>query len=202
MAVKYKRNCNSCQLSKADARVRKRIRHAAFKREDGDETLADIAVEVGIPTSAMYNHARKHISDVASNFAATTEIKVAKKKEEFKGKVQKEMELALEGTVLDSIEARPAEIVALDDYIAQAKALIDKGQLKITATNFLAATKIRTDYRNKQDNTKLDYMKTIYALASGGKHGQYSTGATTAVDNRGTEQPRSLYQSAAGSETS
>jgi hypothetical protein len=206
MPNRYKSNCYTCQLSKKDLSVRKRIRYAAYKREAGDETLQDISIEIGVSSPSIYNHVKRHMEDVSERYQARREVQTAKKVAAVKIQVQEEAELVLEADTVDAIEARPLEIAALDDYIAQAKALIDRKELKITASTFLAATKIRSDWSNKQQSNKTDFMKTIYALASGAKkdkdNGQPKRAAITGTiagdDHQGEEGSNPLYKSASG----
>lgn len=210
-ATKYKKNCKACQRSRTDEKLRKRIRYAAYKREQGDETLADIAIESGLTTAALYNHVKKHMIDIQDSYSAAKQTKVAKQREVFKATVAKELELSVDTNVLDSIEARPEAIVALDDYISQAKLLIDKGELKINATSFLQATKIRTDWAAKQQSNKTDMMKAIYAMSSGDKKSIakkeiIDAGTNTQEDagsiNKREEQPATVYGAITGTNPS
>lgn len=202
----YKSNCSVCKVAKGNAKFRARVRHAAFKREEGDETLQDICKEFSLNLAPMYNHAKKHIRDVTEQFEQARATKLAKKTIELQVQAQKEAELALEGDVMNTIEARPAEIIALDAYIAQAKSMIDSGNLKVTVAGFLGATKIRTDWANKQASQKMDFMKAMYQLASGNKKEINSgtngttnpTPTTPAVDDSGENGPNTLYREAAG----
>lgn len=208
MSMRYKVNCKSCQMSKTDPKLRKRIRYAAYKREHGDETLADIALERGLSVPQIYNHVKKHMSDAQESYNAAKDTKIAKQREVFKANVAKELELSVDVDVLDSIEGRPESVVALDDYISQAKLLIDKGLLKINATSFLQAVKIRTDWSSKQQTNKTEFMKAIYAMSSGDKkemHGTKSTGINTEEDagssHTGEEEPKTVYGAITGADT-
>lgn len=207
-AAKFKPNCRSCQIARADQRFRKRVRYAAYKRESGDETLADIGIEFGISTPQIYNHVKKHLTDVQDSYNAAKEIKIAKKTVEFKANVQKELELSIDPEVMDTIQARPEAIVALDDYISQAAALISKGELKINATSFLQATKIRTDWDSKQQSNQTEFMKAIYAMTSGDKKkakvidGQSTdTQEDAGRPSEGEKQPQTIYGTITGSES-
>lgn len=208
-SVKYKSNCKACQLSKRDPKARARIRQATFRREDGDETLADIAKEFNISQGPMYNHAKKHIHDTEPIMGARKELRVAKQTLEFKAKVQKEAELVLEADVVDEFESRPAEIVALDDYIAQGATMIKEGKLNMTPRSFLGAVKIKTDWAAKQQNNKLELMRTIAAFASGAKkkidvkEGEIVDDPDTAPEpsdgpDRGSDEAASIYRKAFG----
>jgi len=167
--VKYKVNCKACQLSKRDPKARKRIRYAAYKREEGDETLQDIAIEFNISGPSMYNHVKKHIKDTEPEMGARKEIRVAKAKIQFEAEAQKEMETVLEAQTIEEANPRPAEIIAVDDYIAQGATMVKEGKMKMTPQSFLGAVKLKTDWSSKQQNHQLELIRTIAAFRSGAK---------------------------------
>lgn len=209
MPNRYKVNCATCIMSKKDVPLRTRIRYAAYKREQGDETLYDIADAVGLTRHGIYNHVKKHMEDISDRYINRSRVQAAKKVAEVRTKVQKEAELFLDPDTVDAIEGRPLEIVALDDYIAQAKAMIDNKELKITASTFLAATKIKTDWQRGQQSNKTEFLKAIYAMASGATKavtnekevidvGTTDTSEDATGDDTGKEQPTTIYGAITG----
>lgn len=207
MPNRYKPNCATCTMSKKNVPLRRRIRYAAYKRETGDETLQDIANEIGVGQASIYNHVKKHMEDISDKYIDRSRVQAAKKVAEVRAKVQEEMELTLESDAYDQIEGRPLEIVALDDYIAQGKAMIDNKEIKINATSFLTAVKIKNDWAKGQASTKLDFLKAVYAYASNDKkeQGKYEpsddTGQDAGGDEAGEKQPDSVYRAVVGSDT-
>lgn len=194
---KYKVNCSICQKAKNDPKMRNRIRRAAFDREEGDETLRDIAFWYNLSPSAMYNHAKKHIKPVDTE--SRSMVIAAKKVATIQANVQKEAELQLDRQTVDEIDARPVEIMGLDEYIAQGIDTIQKGELKITPSSFLAAVKIKTDWSSKQQTNKIELMRTIAAFASGAKKGKNGdTTETTESDRGGQDEAGNIYQRAFG----
>lgn len=208
-------------MSRTDAKLRQRIYVAAFKREEGDETLYQIADEQGVSRPQMYNHVKRHVTQNAIS-DTTKELSTEKKVIEMKAKAHKEQELAIEGDVIDGIEARPEQIIALDTYISQGYDDLKKGKFKVTGNGLLAAIKIKNEWENKRQQNKTDYLKTIYAIASDNRketeqtqekrdtHGQpeqpnqpeqsVGTETVTGLDRDGAEPSRSLYHQVAGSE--
>lgn len=205
MPNRFKSNCVTCRMAKSDVGLRRRIRYAAYKREQGDETLGDIAGEIGVGTQSIYNHAKRHMEDISDRYIDRSRVQAAKKVAEVRAKVQKEAELVISTATMDAIEVRPLEIVALDDYIAQAKAMIDNKELKITATTFLQATKIKSDWQVKQQTNKTEFMKAIYAMASGDKgkkDAATDTREDAGSDREGQNKPADIYGTIAGPDAS
>jgi hypothetical protein len=165
--VKFKMNCKACLLSKRDPKARARIRQAFFRREEGDETLADIAKEFGISIPSMYNHAKKHLKDTEPIGQQRKAIAVVRKKAEFEGKVQKELELQLDAETVADINVRPAEIIALDEWIAQGAAMVKEGTMKMTPQAFLGAITVKTKWASTQQNNKIELLRTMNAFRSG-----------------------------------
>ena len=202
--IKYKSNCKGCQLSKHNPKARDRIRKAAFRREDGDETIQQIAIEFGVTPAALYKHCRNHLKDTDVEMSSRKEIKIAKKTIEFKARVQKEHELLIDDNTSESIEGRPAEIVTLDDYIAQGAAMVKEGKVQITANSYLAAIKIKNEWQAKQQNNKVELLKTIAAFRSGHKkvvEGEVINGIAkeiTGSTNRGADETARIYRRIAG----
>jgi len=192
---RYRANCKVCQIAQKDAKLRVRLRKAAFNRDEGGETLKDIAIEYGMTTAAVYNHAKKHIQDTSEANEKRHQTLMIRKQAEIQAKAQKEFELALKPDEFESTEPRTTEIMALDDYIAQGYDEIKKGTLKITASSFLAAVKIRTDQRAKSANNKIELIKTINAFRSSNGRKQ-----TTTSDSEGTPESRGLYRGTSGNE--
>lgn len=206
MPNRYKPNCATCQIAKTDISLRKRIRYAAYKREQGDETLQDIAAQIDVSYQGVYNHVKKHMEDVSDRYIDRSRVQAAKKVAEVQAKAHQELELQLSRPVIDEIDARPEEVIALDEYIAQGHNAIKQKSLRITPQSFLAAVKIKTDWQSKQQNNKIELMRTMMAFASGGdkpkkKEVIDGSGDTLPVTEGlvgGEEQSRDIYRSIVG----
>jgi predicted DNA-binding protein YlxM (UPF0122 family) len=196
--IKYKANCKACILSKHSEKHRRRIRQAAFHRQDGDETLAEIATECNISIPSMYNHVKRHMKEVDTT--GLKEIRVAKKVVNMQSTAQKEMELQLDRQTIDEIEARPAEIIGIDELIAQGIAEIRAGKMKLTATQFVAAVKVKSDWAGKQQSNKIELLRTISAFRSGAKKGKIdgNTIELTESTDGGEDEPSRIFRAAFG----
>lgn len=198
----YKKNCTVCMAGKALPSLRKRIYTAAFHRRDGDETLGNIADEFGFSTKSVYTHAKKHIREKQTE--GNKEIRVGKKLIDIQANVQKELELQLDRQTVDEIEARPIEMVGLDELIAQGMAEIKKGGMKLTATQFIAAVKVKSDWAGRQQSNKVEILRTIASFRSGAKkviEGETNdTEEPTTSTYRGEDESYNICRAAFGDE--
>lgn len=163
---KFRPNCHGCILSKNNPKLRIRIYNAQYRREPGDETLRDIANEIGLASPAgLYNHAKRHLAERDPK-PETRAVRIAKKTEDIKAAAQKKVELSIDH---DEILPEDESISALREYITQGHVKIKAGELNITPQSFLQAVRIDVDYRSKQKDRQVDIIKTMYRFASGQK---------------------------------
>lgn len=195
----YKPNCTACRATKNDAKVRKRIRYAFFERQEGDETLADIARELHVGIPSMYNHAKKHVPDMREADKRRNETLSAHKYARAKAIANKKLEVAFEKNDLNITENYEE---FLDDYITQGNDVLAKGQMKITEKGFLAAIKIKADIQGKKRGQDIEIMKAVYSFSSGKnkkvKQNDESTGGVPGGLDPGERQPGDLYGAAVG----
>lgn len=197
---KFKPNCNACRLVKADPKLRARVRFATYKREEGDETLQDIAFEVGISHNSMYNHAKKHMKDTTEAVKNRAVTLNAKKQATARAKANKKLEVAFDKDDLNIVEEFEE---SLDEYITQGRDILSKNQMKITEKGFLMAIKIKSDIQAKKRGQDIEIMKAVYSFSSGKNKKVKDTDGTTpeglpgGVDS-GTNGSDSIYGEIAG----
>lgn len=175
--MKYKRNCRTCQLSKGNAKLRERIVHAKFRHEAGDETLTQIAGDLGISGAALQNHARKHITEET---AFTLERKKVRGIEKVKVRAMKEMEVAFDHS--DVVAELDFER-GLREVVAEGITRLEKGEITVSTTQLLQAIKIKADYEGKKRGQDTELIKTMYKMATnkdknGNTNGHTDTGDT------------------------
>lgn len=201
----YKRNCRSCQISRGNQKLRERIYHAEFLRETGDETLAQIAPEMGVSYSSLKNHATKHIK---LRSVASEEVRVTKNIEKIKAKIAKDTELSFDH---ESIVPKQDFEMVVDGVLAEGYQQLKKQDKQISISQLLTAAKIKADYTSKKRGQDTEIIKTMYRMASGGKDtnsDKVTSGASTSgakadvdstrtaprVDNSGSDRPGSIHQ--------
>lgn len=195
--IRYKPNCKACQLSKKDPRLRQRIYQAAYRREDGDETLYQIADREGFNRAALYNHVKKHTTEVQKSL----EVQTAKKVAEVKANVDNKLVDHFEGK--EPITPQLHNDV-LDEVMAIGLADVKAGRLKVTVSHALAAARQKAENLSKQKNLQLDIMKTMFAFASGEKKkiekgkDEQPTELPAGDPNQGADGPDSLYHQIIG----
>ena len=214
MPSRYKPNCNTCKKTKLDAKLRQRIQNAAYKRDIGDESLAEIAKEIGVTIPTIYNHVKKHITDDDIVLEKRLQSKRSLQAEKIKAKVQKDLELKLDVATVEEIDSDPLQILGLKEYIAQGNDMIKKGGLKITAQSYLVAVRTLNEFEAKKTNNKLEFLRTIAAFRGGKKElidptkvgeetesGDRPTGEITESTHRGPGRPRRIRGEVVGDAT-
>jgi len=160
--IRYKVNCKVCQECRKDPKFRLRVYNAAFKRQDGDETMQDIAnAYIGKMTrAALYNHVKKH----QTYTAPTREAQVVTRIERNKAQIAKEMELAVDHD----------DILPTKDYEKVWELVISEGMkelktdgMKLSVNSLLSATKLKSEYDMKKRGQDADIIKMMMRAASG-----------------------------------
>jgi hypothetical protein len=170
MAIKYKRNCVTCQKCKGNGKLRSRIYNAYFKRgEWADESIPQICKEIGVGEASMYNHLKKHVTELKRNQPVIVERHI----EQMKATIAKETELAL-----DHDAAVPQEDYerAVSGVIAEGMAQMKTAGKTITISQLLTAAKIKADYMSKKRGQNVEIIKTMYKMSSGNTKADEPTG--------------------------
>lgn len=153
-------------MSKADFKFRRRVYEAHFRRNNGDETLGDIALEYGLNKQSIYNHARKHIKENLPS----GEIKTQNKINRFKAGLENKLAEVLDTTDNPSEAGLDPHEQALNEIIALGAEELKAGRLKLNTSQFLGAIKIKADIKNKSKDRQAELVKTMYKFASGEKN--------------------------------
>lgn len=203
MAIKYNKLCGICSLSKNDPKFRKRVLHATFRREGGEESLVDIAKEFNIKQSSLYSHTKKHIRDTTDQEKRRLASLMMSKRESIRAKSNHDLQVAVYKDDVMPIEQFEE---GLDEYILQGKDLLDKGQIKITGKDFLTAIKIKSEIHAKKRGQDIEIMKAVYSFASGEKeHAKKETDGTppelSASTSGGETESDNIYRTALGDAT-
>lgn len=160
--IKYRRNCRTCQWSKKDPKYRKRIYDATFNRELTEDSYQ--AVHRDYPergsVQSLSNHAKKHISE-SSKLAPAL---VINKVEKTRAKLQHELERAVDHeAVLPSQDFE----YSWDTIISEGMKELQDGRTKVSVSQLLAATKLKSDYVMKKRGQDTEIIKTMMRAGSG-----------------------------------
>jgi len=172
MPIKYKVNCKTCRLSRENPKIRQRIYYAYFKRDEQEETIKDIAREVGIDDAAIYRHCKNHITIAPIK----NPVQVEKHIQELKAKIAKETELALDH---DSVVPKEDYERVLDGVLAEGLAQMKTNGKTITISQLLTAAKIKGDFQAKKRGQDIEVIKSMYRFSSGNKNGTTPRTATS-----------------------
>lgn len=160
MAIRYRSNCKACRMVKYNPKLRARMYKAAYRREDGDETIGDIADDVGLVSSATYNHVKKHMHETKP----TGSVVAARRIEEVKQAVAKQLEVSLDH---DQVIPKQDFEMALDAVIATGLSELNKGTTRVTVNQLIAASKVKGDFSSKRRGQDVEIVKTMYRSMNG-----------------------------------
>lgn len=146
--------------TKGNPKLRAMLYKAAFRREEGDQTIADIANEYGLIVSATYNHVKKHMNEAKP----MAPIMAAKRIEEVKMAVQKKLEVSFDHE--DVVPKQDFEL-ALDTIIQSGLSRLNASTSEVTINQLLAASKIKADYFGKRRGQDVEVIKTMYRTMNG-----------------------------------
>lgn len=193
--IKYNKRCRSCIMSKADPKFRKRVYHATFHREEGEETLYDIAWEFSLAPPQLYNHAKKHIKQSNPNIELKTLNKIAKVTAQHDNKLVEAIEQDI--TPVDLQTEHLQEVVKLS--LADLRA----GRVKVTVAHGIAAAGKLAEIEKNKKSQQLDVVKAMYMFASAekakseGKKNELTSDLAGSL-NQGEDGPDNLHRKVLG----
>lgn len=151
---KFKPNCRICVAAKSNPKLKVRIYHAAFEREEGDETLRQIAIDDNLTEHSLYNHVKKHIKRRSDR-----SLQVQKKAALIKAKMEQELEISFDH---DSVVPEEDFEKGMRLYLAAGIDALEKGKMAITAAQFVQVMKVKSDYMSKRRGQDVEVLKTVY----------------------------------------
>lgn len=172
---KSKAKCKTCRASKGNPALRRRIYHAWFEREPGEETLTEIGQEIGASHQAIYRHAHNHLRKRLPK--ASLQDRREQQAQIVKAEAMKELELSLDH---EELIPKADYERAIDDVLAEGIAQLKGQEKNITINQLIAAAKIKGDWAVKKRGQNTELIKMMYRSASGGSK---STQEPTAVGN-------------------
>lgn len=164
MAIRYKRNCVVCQLSRKDPKFRHRVYMATFKPDESEERIYKLGLEYKFANKSMYNHCKKHISKTPDKTPILVEKGIAR----VKGEIAKELELSLDH---DEIIPKDNYEKVIDSVLEEGLSQMRKTGKNITVSQMIAAAKVKADYMTRKRGQDVELIKTMYQSMNKGKDG-------------------------------
>lgn len=139
----YSPTCSVCQFMRRHPDFRAQIIESKHFNTDGVETVRDVCKRWDLPftETTVYRHLAKHQPKDLTTIPES-DVKV--------------------------VESKDAHISGLDDFIAQGREKLARGELHISADSFLKAVKTKADIESKNKDRSLDALK-LMAGAFGGQ---------------------------------
>ncbi len=155
----YSKNCSVCMYMQKNPEFRQRVMISRYFNPDGTEALAEVVHAFGDPVKlpSVYMHMQRH--QPADLLRAKRRFTEARR--EIEAPLPEEAEVLK--TVDSSVLAQGDHERGLDDFIQQGRDLLVKKDMKISATTFLAAIKIRSEIDKSTKDRRLDMIKSFFA---------------------------------------
>lgn len=176
---KWKSNCAACQLMRKDHNFKQRMYTSTYFDKQGKETLRQVAIDYSayLSMQSIYNHARKHGTWYFRKHSDRDEtIKEFHEREQIKKDALtklKKVAPELVPEVIDGqlVAAEPKDDddweSGLDELIKIGTSDLKKGHMKINASQYVTALKIKADREASKGNQKSDMLIAFAAMASG-----------------------------------
>lgn len=162
LARVYWPNCAVCQYLKKNKDVRYRMMQSTYFNPQGSESLMDVVHAYGDPfgPSTVYAHMRRH--------QAKDLIKAERMLENYEdNKINKGLVDNTVSVIEASVESTDKHEIGLDQFIAEGRDKLVRGEMQVSATTFLQAIKIKADIQKSTKDRRLDAMKAMFSGASG-----------------------------------
>jgi hypothetical protein len=157
------RNCGTCNFMRLHPDFRLRMMQSTYFNPSGTESLLKVLHDFGdvLKPPSVYMHIRRH-----------QQKDLIRAREQFLHRANDgknvfiRQDARVPGTPDEAIEG---EVVAtgqheagLDEFIAEGRRKLLGGKMTITATNYLAAIKIRTEIDKSTKDRRLDMIKSFF----------------------------------------
>lgn len=146
-------NCTICQYLKHNPEIKKRVLATSYFSPAGTESLLVVFREAGVefPASSIYSHAQRHEQNA-----------LARARRQY---LKSEASTAI---VLPAVTKHSDSDYqgSLNEFIAAGRIKLANNDLRITASTYLTAIRIKADTNNADAERKIEMLKTIFAGAS------------------------------------
>lgn len=166
----YSMNCSICMFMQKNPDFRRRVMASRYFRPEGTESLAAVVHDYGDPVKLplVYMHMQRH--QPADLLRAKRRFTEARREIEAPLPAEAEVLKSVDSSVLTQGDHERG----LDDFIQQGRDLLVQQKMKISATTFLAAVKIRAEIDKSTKDRRLDMIKAFFT--GGGKRDQAEDG--------------------------
>lgn len=159
----YWPNCQVCQYMKKNKQFRYDVMQSTYFNPHGQESLMEVNRRYGglFTSSTLYAHMKRHQhKDILAAEKRADEMEKAAKgiKPILPAVVQ-----AVEGQVVSTQDHERG----LDKFIREGEEMLDRREMKLSATTYLQAIKIKADIEKSTKDRRLDAVKSMFKGISG-----------------------------------
>lgn len=175
-------NCSVCQYMRRNPDFREAVMKSSYIDPEGQESLLSVNAKFGsvFKSATLYKHMRMHQAEdiergeeAARLFSipnpnwqrhtsnSNSPTVIPNEPTEVR-ELLDSTEKAVEGDVIPRMQHE----VALDDFIKLGREKVRKGEMLISAANYIAAIKVKTDIERSTKDRRLEMLKTMFAGAA------------------------------------
>lgn len=160
----YHPNCKVCQYEKRHKDFRYRLMRSSYFIPDGTESAAEVLAAFGMPfgSPVFYAHMKRHrINDLVRSrkkFDTHKEVKT------YSDAMAGDVITTVEGEVL----AGSQHELALKEIVAEGRAKLKAGDMQITLSGMINASKALADIEKGTKDRRLEAVKTMFKGITGG----------------------------------
>lgn len=153
--LKYSKRCVHCKYMKKKPGYTYRVFNSKYFNSQGQESLPDVWRSFGVDMhpQTIYNCLKRHFKNYKPAVSMTLNGDISQKLAATEG--------LLEGRIpLNSHE------VGLEEFISQGREMVRRGEMAITASNYITAIKVKSEIDRTNKDRKLDLLKTMFSGAA------------------------------------
>jgi hypothetical protein len=177
MPVHYRPNCATCTLMKKDKEFKRRFYTSTYFDAQGRETLRQVseAYHPFVSEDSIYNHARKHGTwsprGTPRNGESINDFNTRSRETKKALSTLKKVapEILLEGDIVDLTPKEDSWEDGLDELLKQGTQDLKSGKMKINASQYVTALKIKADREAAKGSGMSEFLSAMAAAATKGK---------------------------------
>lgn len=158
--LKFQKYCKHCKYMKKYPGYTYRLFNSKYFDKQGMESLPDVmrAFKVPINQQTVYNCLKRHFPSYNNRAAVSVNNK---------GQTIVDARFAATETVLDTPTGTvKMHEAGLDEFIAEGRNMVKRGEIAITAANYITAIRVKADIEKSNKDRKLDLLKTMFSGAA------------------------------------
>lgn len=153
--LNYNKYCKHCKYMKRHGAYTQDLFESKYFEKNGQLSLPETMkkYQVDIPVQTIYNCLKRHHHNYTD-------------KPDFILNGKGELITATEKLISQPSEGERVHEMGLDEFINQGREMVARGEIAITASNYITAIKVKAEIEKSNKDRKLDLLKTMFSGAA------------------------------------